>query len=489
MIKSNACVKISNRKDITFELMGETLRNTSNAESIGLNTPTLLDPGILKSENITKICYGLCGDDYMLFALERIDLPENNIISKLYSYDKKYKLWLETCKADPDINNSILDILMYNGVLICIWEDGIHAMYANYDSYIHSYLPTHIFGSNIFSFDSENYVDATCIDNKLYVLTDKRIIIISRSITKQNPYNIQTVNFAPSLIPPSGIVRNVNGKDVIMYANNNGIIPFFYKLMDDDIYAFVDELPYNVINAAIFNNRLLVYGDDSLIHIIPEIDSKENPIAIDFTVYKGRHWIGNIKYFEGKLWNQYITNINGEKPILVFANSLNGTDFDSYLIRDLKFDVSKHNTQTIPICIESTPYGLLYSNQKISIADREYNLFNLYHVESGDIYPITNIVHDTDNTRMWRIIVEMTESNISDINGITIDIMNMSNDVGFVPIIENTFIGYDDNNKYLVIDIRDPLTEEKSVELRGKKYIDVNDKDDIILEIRYRNII
>lgn len=486
MIKFNACVKISNRKDTTFELIEETLRSTNNVESIGSDTPPL-DPGKLKSENITKICYGLYGsDEYRVFVLERIDLSENTVISKLYTYDKIYKSWLEVCEFNSNTYmGDILDILSYNGVLICIWKYGIHAICAH----AKHLSTTNVFGSNIFSFDSENYVDATCIDNKLYVLTDKRIIIISRSITKQNPYNIQTVNFAPSLIPPSGIVRNVNGKDVIMYANNNGIIPFFYKLIDDDIYAFVDESPYNVINAAIFNNRLLVYGDDSLIHIIPEIDSKENPIAMDFTVYKGRHWIGNIKYFEGKLWNQYITNINGEKPILVFANSLNGTDFDSYLIRDLEFDVSKHNAQTIPICIESTPYGLLYSNQKISIADREYNLFNLYHVESGDIYPITNIVHDTDNTRMWRIIVEMTESNISDINGITIDIMNMSNDVGFVPIIENTFIGYDDNNKYLVIDIRDPLTEEKSVELRGKKYIDVNDKDDIILEIRYRNII
>lgn len=485
MIKSNACVKISNRKDITFELMEETLRSTNNAESIGLGTHTLLDPGILKSENITKICYGLCGDDYLVFALERIDLPENNVISKLYLYDKVYKMWLEICGVNSDINNGILDILMYNGVLICIREDGIHDMHTNYGSY----LPTHIFGSDIFSFDSEKYVDATCIDNKLYVLTDKRIIIITRSIINQNPYNIQTINFAPSLIPPSGIVRNVTGKDVIMYANNNGIIPFFYKLIDNDVYAFVDELPYNVINAVIFNNRLLVYGDDSLIHIIPEIDSKENPIAMDFTVYKGRHWIGDVKYFEGKLWNQYITNVNGERPILVFANSLNGTDFDSYLVRDLAFDVSKHNTQTIPICIESTPYGLLYSNQKIAIADRGYNLFNLYHNESGDIYPITDIIHDTDNAQIWRIIVEMTESNISNINDITIDITNMSNDIGFAPIIQDTFIVYDDNDKYLVIDIRDPLTEEKSEEIRGKKYIDVNDKDDIVLEIRYRNII
>ena len=485
MIKSNACVKISNRKDITFELMEETLRSTNNAESIGFGTPTLSDPGILKSENVTKICYGLCGDDYLVFALERIDLPENNVISKLYSYDKVYKMWLEICGVNSEINNGILDILMYNGVLICIREDGIHDMYANYGSY----LPTHIFGSDIFSFDSEKYVDATCIDNKLYVLTDKRIIIISRSIINQNPYNIQTVNFAPSLIPPSGIVRNITGKDVIMYANNNGIIPFFYKLIDNDVSAFVDESPYNVINAVIFNNRLLVYGDDSLIHIIPEIDSKENPIAMDFTVYKGHHWIGNVKYFEGKLWNQYITNVNGERPILVFANSLNGTDFDSYLVRDLAFDVSKHNAQTIPICIESTPYGLLYSNQKISIADRGYNLFNLYHNESGDIYPIVDMIHDTDNSQMWRIVVKMTESNISDINDIIINITNMSNDIGFAPIIHDTFIAYDNNDKYLVIDIRDPLTEEKSEEIRGKKYIDINDKDDIVLEIRYRNII
>lgn len=466
-------IKDDNKDDICFEVLKDALYS-SDTSNIGYSIPDAHD--------VTKIGYGRCGQDFILIALNFI---QNPAIKECYS--SKYYIFRDGKWVYEFSPHVCMDFEFFNNMLIEIHTDGIYFTnhFAQLTTENNRFITAYY--SSI-PFDNEKYVDMTIIGDSLYILTDKRLITISIPdndvVESDNVYISKSLNFSSEMIPPSGIIRNATGNDVILYGNNNGLIPFYYKVNGESIYSFVDELEYDVVSAIIFNDILCIYCSDNRIRYISSISKYEKPAFTNFNTYDGHMWIGNVKFLEGKIWTQYLITSTNSNPQIVYANSINGLDFVPYEIRKLNFsDVIDRNNYTLPLDIESTPYGLFISNGQIERIQRNYEFFGVYPTKHIELTP-SKVKQIQQNE--FAVYIDINDLDISDVDDIDVEINNLSNSVGFVPIVTNVYINQIDNKRYLIIKVTDPLNIIESFGLRNKPSPDINQCKDIKIKLCYK---
>lgn len=183
-----------------------------------------------------------------------------------------------------------------------------------------------------------------------YIATNYRLVVISEEITSQYDKirKIHEFIYPSDMIRPNAMALSTTD-DVILYYKND-IIPVYYKFtgIDSDAHwhSFVDQGEYQVVDAIIFNNSLIAYGNDSKIHVINNIHEK-NPSVDDFITYAGHSWVGRIFYDTGNIFMK-CTNIDANAQTRVdFIYSINGINFDRYYSEIIPQVTNETSIQTI----------------------------------------------------------------------------------------------------------------------------------------------
>lgn len=260
-----------------------------------------------------------------------------------------------------------------------------------------------LYGMDEGSEEPEYVIGMQSVYGNTYIATNYRLILISRETVNR----LQEFVYPNDMIRPNGMVVS-NTTDVILYYKND-IIPIYYKFdivnSDNPWYSFVDQKEYKIIDAIIFNNSLLVYGDDSKIHVINDIHGK-NPSIDDFIEYAGHSWVGRAVYDAGNIFIKSISiDMYGQSRI-DYMYSVNGINFDKFY------------SESLPVNSESSMDASIYMGHgSIIIYDSNHPRFNIIKlgvdvcsfervVEHKDI-PITSISKSTSDQTTWRVYTDI----------------------------------------------------------------------------------
>lgn len=184
--------------------------------------------------------------------------------------------------------------------------------------------------------DPEISLGIQCVYNKIYIATNYRFVTITLSCDDlYSSADVVSKKYPVGMIRPNGMVKN-GTEDIILYYNN-GTIPMFYKYIgsNGEWHSFVDNMEYSIVDAIIFDGKLIVYGDDSNIHWVNDIHDT-NPVMTDFVCNIGHQWIGNATCYNGNVFMQRVvvetlSNLSTvPNTIIDSMYSINGINFDSY---------------------------------------------------------------------------------------------------------------------------------------------------------------
>ena len=275
----------------------------------------------------------------------------------------------------------------------------------------------------------------------VFIATNYRFIVLTKKYTEQYDYMLtyeMEMDIYPSgMIRPNGMV--VSNDDTIILYYSNDIIPIFYKFLGMDKenkwYSFVDQQDYQIIDAIIYDDKLIIYGDDSNIHYVDNIHEL-NPAINDFLIHNGHTWVGNTTCINGNIFMQSISIDANSSTHVNFMYSINGINFDKYaeiIIGDI-----------LPSDFHPTAYVgrgsiILYGCGNLDndkILSTKVDMSNFEYIDTYSKIPILSI-SKIDNSAKWCVRTDLdVPINLSNVDAsiIVTDLKNdnSSVDAGFI---------------------------------------------------------